>query len=196
MVGLITKNADDDDDDILILTDERFLLLLRPPSLILRGATFFVFVLFFFSCGFGAGFDFLRALGPAGGREKKKKRRKTQFSVTQIQEADILAFHVTSPAQDTFAFLGLGLAERGSRSLRRLRRRWLCCGGRRDLCYHGVNSSRHVGGSQGSVGSSSSPQRVVGAELAPLCAQNHHHLRHGDLWVLGSDEGPETGVRK
>lgn len=131
-----------------------------------------------------------------GGEKKKKKRRKTQFSVTQIQEADILAFHVTSPAQDTFAFLGLGLAERGSRSLRRLRRRWLCCGGRRDLCYHGVNSSRHVGGSQGSVGSSSSPQRVVGAELAPLCAQNHHHLRHGDLWVLGSDEGPETGVRK
>lgn len=46
-------------------TDERFRLLLKPPSLILRGATFLVLALFFFSCGFDAGFDFLRALGPA-----------------------------------------------------------------------------------------------------------------------------------
>lgn len=46
-------------------TEERFLLLLKPPSLILRGATFLVLALFFFSCGFGAGFDFLRAFGPA-----------------------------------------------------------------------------------------------------------------------------------
>lgn len=45
-------------------TDERFLLLLNPPSLILRGATFLVLALFFFSCGFGAGFDLLRAFGP------------------------------------------------------------------------------------------------------------------------------------
>lgn len=46
-------------------TEERFLLLLKPPSLILRGATFLVLALFFFSWGFGAGFDFLRAFGPA-----------------------------------------------------------------------------------------------------------------------------------
>lgn len=48
-----------------VQTDERFRLRLNPPSLILRGATFLVFTLFFFSCGFDAVFDFFRALGPA-----------------------------------------------------------------------------------------------------------------------------------
>lgn len=48
-----------------VQTDERFRLLLNPPSLIFRGATFLVLTLFFFSCGLDAGFDFLRALGPA-----------------------------------------------------------------------------------------------------------------------------------
>lgn len=52
-------------------TDERFRLLLNPPSLIFRGATFLVLTLFFLSCGLDAGFDFLRALGPANTNIKR-----------------------------------------------------------------------------------------------------------------------------
>ena len=64
-------------------TDERFRLLLKPPSLILRGATFLVLALFFFSCGLGVVFDFLRALGPAnttqkGGCESRTEPRRNR----------------------------------------------------------------------------------------------------------------------
>ena len=102
---------------------------------------------------------------------------------------------MTLPALRTFALLGLGLAER------RRRRLWRLDGGRRgcggggggwdDFCYHVVDGGRDVGGCQGGVGGRCAPQRVVGAELTPLSAQNHHHLGHGDLGVLGCDERPE-----
>lgn len=59
-------------------TEERFRLLLKPPSLILRGATFLVLALFFFSCGFGAGFDFLRAFGPVVTQQKGSKSHTEQ----------------------------------------------------------------------------------------------------------------------
>lgn len=97
----------------------------------------------------------------------------------------------------TFAFFRLGLAQRRWRRRRRLlglhRGRRRRRGYRRHLGHHGFDGGGYVGGGQRCVGGGGSSQGVVGAELSPLGAEDHHHLGHGDLGVLGCDEGPGGG---
>lgn len=65
---------------------------------------------------------------------------------------------------------------------------WCCC----SLCnVHCFYSSGYTDiGQHRRNRSRSSPERVFSAELTPLCTQNHHHLGHCDLGVLGCDERP------
>lgn len=93
------------------------------------------------------------------------------------------------PENLTFSFFRLCLAQR------RRRRLWSLHHGRRrhgygrHLGHHGLDGGGYVGGGQRCVCGGGSSQGVVGAELSPLGAENHHHLGHSDLGVLGRDEG-------
>lgn len=93
----------------------------------------------------------------------------------------------------TFSFFRLGLAQRWRRRRRSLHHSWGRRGCGRHLSHHGFDGGGYVSGGQRCIGGSGSSQGVVGAELSPLGAENHHHLGHSDLGVLGCDEGPGGG---
>lgn len=93
----------------------------------------------------------------------------------------------------TFALLCLRFAERRGWRWLRFGGWWGCGRGAGPVGHHAFHSGGHVGSCQSGGGGGRASQGVVGAELAPLGAQHHHHLGHGNFGVLGGYEGPVEG---